>query len=106
LGYTVGGIDDDTDIKMFLARFWRRRLRSWTFKETIKKTKEVTTNEQGTEDEKKKKDHDIFRNIPQSCVFNSKQTEFHQGYKTSKNIYFTEWFQLSHNLQFLRQITV
>ena len=32
LAYAVGGIDDDTDIKMFFARFWRRRLWSWTFK--------------------------------------------------------------------------
>jgi len=32
--YTVGGIDDDTDIKMFFARFWRRRHWSWTLKET------------------------------------------------------------------------
>jgi len=33
--YTVGGIDDDTDIKMFFARFWRRRLWSWIIVETL-----------------------------------------------------------------------
>ncbi len=32
--YAVRRIDDDTDVKMFLARFWWRRLR-WTFKEAI-----------------------------------------------------------------------
>jgi len=35
LTYTVGGIDDDTDIKMFFARFWRRRLWSRIFEETL-----------------------------------------------------------------------
>ena len=33
--YTVGGIDDDTDIKMLFARFWRRRLWSWIIEETL-----------------------------------------------------------------------
>jgi len=32
--YTVGGIDDDNNIKMFVARFWRRRLWGWTLKKT------------------------------------------------------------------------
>ena len=36
--YTVRGIDDDTNVKMFLARFWRRWLWRWTFKEQPKYT--------------------------------------------------------------------